>query len=119
LVNPQFDRRKYSLPRKKISPYFLSINILIVNKVCDEINTPASFIVKHGILMLYDKNIQLDELEKRIKESDFSDIAQRTINLIVANHCFSHPVTYGNKQRIEKKLKIPTRSLTGSYKEVE
>lgn len=31
----------------------------IVNKVCDDVNTPASFMIKHGILMGYNKNIQI------------------------------------------------------------
>jgi len=59
----------------------------ITNKVCDEVNTPASFLIKHGILLEYNKNLQIKDLTKEISEKDFSEIAERAIKLMVVNHC--------------------------------
>ncbi len=83
----------------------------IVKKVCNEINTPASFIVKHGILMWYNKNLQLDELLAKIEEKDLSMITERVINRFVVNHCVLHPINYKDRQRIENKLGIRTTKL--------
>ncbi|MDY6866010.1 MAG: hypothetical protein SVY15_08595 [Halobacteriota archaeon] len=92
--------------------------IEIVEKVCDETGTPASSIVKHGILMCYDKNIQVNELAKRINESDFSEIAERAIKIIVVDHCSLHQINYTDKQRIGAKLGIPAKKLlTSGHKE--
>jgi hypothetical protein len=82
-----------------------------VNKVCDEVNTPASFMVKHGILMEYNKNIQIKELTNRISGKDFSEIAKRATKLMVVNHCSLHQVKYGDRQRIETLLEVPARKL--------
>jgi hypothetical protein len=89
----------------------------IVKKVCDKVDTPASFLVKHGILMWYKKNLQINELRERINEKDFSEIAKRTIKLMVVNHCSLHSVDYKDKQRIKNVLGIPERKLlTRGYK---
>ncbi len=90
----------------------------IVKKVCDEVSTPASFLVKHGILMWYNKNLQIDKIVERIDEKDFSEMAKRAIKLMVANHCSLHPINYKDRQRIENKLGIPAKKLlTRGYKE--
>ncbi len=83
----------------------------IVNNVCDEVNTPASLLVKYGILMEYNKNIPIKELKKRINEKDFSDIAKRIIKLMVVNHCSLHPIKYRDRQRIASQLNIPEKKL--------
>ena len=86
--------------------------ISIVEKVCDEENTPASFLVKHGILMWYSKNLQLENIANRIKEDDFSDIGRKVIELQMVNHCSMHSVSYKDKQRISNKFGIsPVRLL--------
>lgn len=85
--------------------------IEISSKVCDEINTPASFIVKHGILMGYNKNVQIKELTKIINRNDCSKIAKKTIQLMVVNHCSLHPIKYRERQQIEAILKIPAQKL--------
>lgn len=83
----------------------------IVKKACNEINTPASFLVKQGILMGYNKNLHISELTKRIGEKDFSEIAKRAIKLMVVNHCSLHPINYKDRQRIETQLGIPPKKL--------
>jgi uridine kinase len=85
--------------------------INIMNKVCDEVNTPASILVKHGILMEYSKNLQINELTKRSDEKDFSEIAKRTIKFMIVNHCSLHKVNQKERQRIEALLGIPAQKL--------
>ena len=61
--------------------------------------------------MGYNKNLQINELTKRINEKDFSEIAKRAIKLMVANHCSLHPIGYKDRQRIETQLGIPVKKL--------
>lgn len=92
--------------------------IEISKKVCDEINTPAAFIVKHGILMWYDKNIQVNEVAQSINKKEFSEIARRAIKFMVVDYSYLHQINYQDKQRLENKLGIPSRKLLRrGYKE--
>jgi len=86
--------------------------IMIVNDACDKVDTPASFIVKHKILMWYNKNLEINEIGKRINEKVFSEVARKLINLIIVEHCTLHPIKYKDRQRIESVLpKIPIKKL--------
>ncbi|HEX2897619.1 MAG TPA: toll-Interleukin receptor, partial [candidate division Zixibacteria bacterium] len=85
--------------------------ISIVESVCDRENTPASFLVKHGILMWYNKNLQLDKIIKRIDEVDFSKTAVSIMKVIIVNHCSTHSIGFKEKQKIEQKLKISSKRL--------
>jgi len=92
--------------------------IEISKKVCDEINTPAAFIVKHGILMWCDKNIQVNEVAQSINKKEFSELARRAIKFMVVDYSYLHQINYQDKQRLENKLGIPSRKLlTRGYKE--
>ena len=83
----------------------------IVEKVCDNENTPASFLVKHGILMWYNKNVQIDDIKKRIDKNDFSDTAKKVMRFIIVDHCSMHSLGFKEKQKIEHKLGIPAKVL--------
>jgi len=83
----------------------------IVRKVCDNENTPASLLVKHGILMWYNKNVKIDDIAKRIDEDDFSDIARKVMRFMIVNHCSMHSLGFKEKQKIEHKLGIPSEIL--------
>ena len=83
----------------------------ILKKVCDKMNTPASFIIKHGILMWYNKNLKIDEIAQRIEEKDFSQTAERVVKFMVVNHFSLHPTRYGDSKKIEYKLGIPAKEL--------
>ena len=39
-----------------------------MKKVCDKSDTPASFLVKHGILMWYTKNLQIEGIVEKFCE---------------------------------------------------
>jgi len=83
----------------------------IVETIDSRNGTPASFLIKHGILMWYNKNLQIDELAKKIKEKDFSEIAQNILKFMVVEYSLLHPINYRDRQRIESKLGIPRRKL--------
>ena len=83
----------------------------IIETVCNRENTPAAFLVKHGILMWYKKNLQLDDITSTIKSNDFSEIARNIINHRIVDHCRIHSVSYQEKQKIEQRLNIPRQKL--------
>ncbi len=83
----------------------------IINKICDIKNTPASFLIKHGTLMWFSKNILVDEMADRIKENDFSKTSIKILNHLVVNHCSLHSIDFKEKQKISLKLGIPIKSL--------
>jgi hypothetical protein len=87
----------------------------IAEKVCDNEKTPSSFLVTHGIFMWYDKNLQIDNITKRIAERDFSKIAEAIIKFMIVNHVRTHQTSYRDRQRIESKLRIPKRKLLKSH----
>lgn len=78
----------------------------ITNEVCDNVNTPASFLVKHGILMWYSKNLRIDDLCNKIKEKEFSYTAQKIIKYMVINHVSMHKINLRDRQKLENKLKL-------------
>ncbi len=83
---------------------------LIVDKVCSG-SAPASFLVKHGILLWYSKNLQVDTIAIRIDKNDFSETAKRIMKFMIVSHCSMHKVGFKEKQKIENKLGIPTKRL--------
>ena len=77
----------------------------IVKEVCDEINTPASLLVKRGILMRCRKELLVKEIDKESK--DFSRTAIKIRNFMIAHHCYFHDIEYKDKQKIKDKFGIP------------
>jgi uridine kinase len=82
-----------------------------VGKVCDSENTPAAFLVKHGIMMWYSKNLSVDRIASGINQEQFSEIAKRAMKFMVASHCAMHVVSFRDKQKIEEKIGIPVKRL--------
>jgi hypothetical protein len=88
--------------------------VTVVEKVCDTENTPAAFLVKHGILMWYNKNLRVDPIASEFGKEQFSEIAKRVMKFMIVNHCAMHAVNYRDKQKIEQKIDIPVKKLLGS-----
>lgn len=86
---------------------------LIVESVCDKEDSPASFIVKHGILMWYNKNLQIDKIADKIDSNGFSKTARALLNHKIANHCKLHAVGFRDIQKIGHRLHISPRNLRG------
>jgi hypothetical protein len=83
----------------------------IIEAVCDKKDTPASYLVKHGIFMWYNKNLQINNVAKRIDEDDFSSTANKIMKFMVVNHCSMHEVKSREKRRIVQKFDISSKKL--------
>lgn len=82
----------------------------IIKKVCDEIDSPATFIVKHHILMWYCKNLQIRELSQ-MNEPQFSEVAKDIIRLLVIQHCRMHKIDYTDRSKITNLLNVKRQAL--------
>jgi hypothetical protein len=78
----------------------------IIQTVCDRVDTPATFIIKHGIFMWYNKNLQIDNIADKIDTDGFSKTAKHIINHKVVNHCRLHSIGFKDLQKIESRLEI-------------
>ena len=83
----------------------------IIEKHCDREDTPATFLVKHGILMWYNKSLQINDIKSRIEKPDFSKTAERIVEHMVVDHCRFHQIRFQDRQKIENSLKIPRKFL--------
>jgi len=83
----------------------------VVNEVCESVGTPASFLVKHGILMWYNKNLQIEQISEEIGKSNYSEISKKIMKRLIVRHASMHVIDYKDRQRIETKLKIPSDRL--------
>lgn len=89
-----------------------SNNLLqIAENVSNKENTPSAFIVNQGINMWYAKSLRLDEIEKRIKEKNFSKTAERLIKFKVVEHSRLHKIEFKKLKEIEEKLHMSTNAL--------
>jgi len=89
-----------------------SVNLLKISQtVCDSEKTPAAFIVNHGIKMWYSKSLKIDEIAERIEKKDFSRTAVQLMKIKVVEHCRLHCIDYKDMQKIENKLKIPSKKM--------
>ena len=83
----------------------------VVESVCDKIDTPSSFLIKHGNLMWYSKNLQIDNIADYIEKDGFSKTAKSILNYQIANHCALHSINFKDYERIEKKFGIPRNNI--------
>ena len=83
----------------------------IIRSVCERENTPASFLIMHGIFMWYSKNLRTDEIVDNIESADFSKVAHAIVEHQIVNHCRLHRIDYKDRQKIEAKLKISDKYL--------
>lgn len=79
--------------------------------VCDEKNSPAAEIVRHGILMWYAKNIQVDSIKESLNDPNFSKTAASVMKHQIANHSKMHKIGYKKLQKIESELKMSSKRL--------
>ncbi len=88
----------------------------VIEKVCDKENTPASFLVKHGILMWYNKNVQIDNIADETYQDRFSETSKQILKFLIVDHCAMHDVDFKTKQKIGNKLGIPSQKLLENHK---
>ncbi|PWH86745.1 NACHT domain-containing protein [Brumimicrobium oceani] len=101
----------YSFNSKIIHSLGSNKLINVVENVCDLENTPATFIIKHGILMWYNKSLQIDEIYDKIESDGFSRTAKRIMEHKIVNHCQTHSMGFREHQKIEQRSRIPKRVL--------
>lgn len=104
----------YSFIDKIISSIGSNNLLKITKETCDKINSPASFLVKHGIIMRYGKNLQTNDIYKKVLEKEFSRTAIQIIKYLIVDHCSTHNIRFSEQQKIAKKLTIPIRNLKGT-----
>lgn len=89
-----------------------SSNLLNISQaVNDKLETPSVFIINHGIRMWYGKNLRLDEIDTRLKQSDFSKTAQNLMKFKIVEHCRLHNIEFKDLQKIEQRLNIPAARM--------
>jgi len=102
----------YGIVRKIIHSLASNKLIEIAEKVCDEIiKTPIATIIKHGILMWYNKNLQIKEITDRLNNKEFSEIGKTIVKMMISEYCYFHPINYKDRQRIENLLKISVKKI--------
>lgn len=73
----------------------------IVKEVCDSMNTPASFMIKHTILMWSNKNLRIKELVKMDKILD-CPISKSVMTWIITEYCSMHRIDYKDISKLEQ-----------------
>ena len=53
--------------------------------------------------MWYNKNLQVENITKRINEDGFSETAIKVMRFMIVNYCTMHSIGYKEKQKIEQK----------------
>lgn len=86
--------------------------IRIIQNVCDKRNTPASYLIKHTILMWYKKNVQINELQKMDKILD-NTTARNAMLWLITDYCRLHIIDYKDAAKlsalgIKKSSLLPT-----------
>jgi len=83
----------------------------IIEKICDKKKTPVHLLIKHGVFMWYDKNINVERIIKDIKEVDFSLTANEVLKYLIVYHCILHNIGFKEKSRIQSNFSISSKSL--------
>lgn len=82
-----------------------------IDNVCTRESTPAAFLVKHGSLMWYNKNLRVNDIKNADKSGDFSEIAKTIMKHMIVDHCRIHPIDFKDRQKVEQQLDIPRKKL--------
>jgi energy-coupling factor transporter ATP-binding protein EcfA2 len=98
--------RIYSIINKAIRSLGSDKNRSIIIEICNNENTPAFDMIRHGILMWHCKNLRLEEMPSKEHDSDYSKIALRILKYFVVEYCLMHKINYKDKQKICKKFDI-------------
>ncbi len=78
----------------------------VINNVCDNKDSPITFMIKHCVCMWYNKSLYLDDISDQIRKGNFSETVKRLIELQVIEYCSMHKISYKDRQRILEKFEI-------------
>lgn len=85
---------------KKISFSLGSSDLIrVIQEVCDSRNTPATFLIKHTILMWYKKNVQINELQRMDRVLDNPTI-KNVMLWLITDYCRLHIINYKDAARL-------------------
>ena len=88
-------------------------------KIADSINkkenSPAVFIVNHGIKMWYAKNVRIDEISHRLRQKDFSLTAEKLMKYKIVEHCHLHKINFRDRQKLVNTLQMSQKKLLMKY----
>lgn len=73
----------------------------VVKEICDSVDTPASFMIKHTIFMWNNKNLRIDELMKMDKVLD-NPISKNVMLWLITEYCSMHRIDYKDTSKLEK-----------------
>lgn len=97
---------------------YLGTEQLIPNiiEVANRINTPASLLVKHGMLMQYKQDLDLDEIKNFMEKRNWHYISKNIMKLMVIHHFLIHHIME-KRQQIAALFQIsPNRLLVERVK---
>lgn len=84
--------------------------------ICNKLNTPASFMIKHAILMWSHKNLRIDELQD-IDKILKSPITKKIMLWLIIGYCSMHRIDYKDKSRLIRLGIKPNNLHSASEKE--
>ena len=61
--------------------------------------------------MLYNKNLQIENIAKRIDEDGFSETTKKVMRFMIVSHSSMHLLCYKEKQKIKNKFGISSQRL--------
>ncbi len=85
--------------------------IKIITKVCEKEKTPASFLIRHGVLMWKCKELQIENICEAIDNEEFSYISKQILKIMIIEYCSLHQINFKERGRISNKLNIPSEKL--------
>lgn len=89
----------YGLIRKIAKSLGSSKLTKIVLSVCNQLDTPATFMIKHTILMWNNKNLRIDELQD-INKTLKSPITKNIMLWLVVDYCSMHRIDYKDRAKL-------------------
>jgi len=83
----------------------------IIGNICDKHNTSVHLLIKHGVLMWYTKNINVEKILKDMKDVDFSLTANEILKYLIVYHCTLHNIDPNDKNKLQSKFGISSKAL--------
>ncbi|MBK2266559.1 TIR domain-containing protein [Francisella philomiragia] len=97
---------------KKITHSLASENLKpAIIDVCNELDSPISFIIKQEVFMSYSKNIDIDTIIHEFNKKDFSLAAQKAMKHLIIDYCLFHDIKYKERAEIDSKLGISSKKI--------
>lgn len=95
---------------RRISESICSKELLsVMEKNCDEKNTPISYLIKKQCRMMYRGSINVEDIKKNY--GNLPVLAKRLLGNMVIDHCYMHKIKYSDRQKVSHVLGIKEKSI--------